>query len=91
MRVVINLNFSTLSIVHAIWKTLFFEIAPVLECEDTLYVVREPNFENCLDFISVAPLFEKVIFVSDQNDLTSAIRKFMLDMPTSGSFQNKSL
>ena len=37
--------------------------------------------------IFVAPLCEKVIFVSDKNYMTSAIRKFTLDMPSPGSFQ----
>ena len=37
-------------------------------------IVWEPNSENCSDFISAAP--------------TSAIRKFMLDMPSPGISQN---
>ena len=51
-------------------------------------LVLEPNSENCLDLIFVAPPCEKVIFVSDENFITSAIRKFMLDMQSPGSFQN---
>ena len=35
----------------------------------------EPSSENCLDSISVVPLCEKVVFVSDKNYLTSAIRR----------------
>ena len=41
----------------------------------------EPNSDNCLDFIFVAPPCEKVIFSSDKNYIIPAIRKFMLDMP----------
>ena len=51
-------------------------------------IVREPNSENCLDFIFVARPCEKVIIVPDANYITSEIRKFMLDMPSPGSFQN---
>ena len=51
-------------------------------------LVREPNSENCLDLIFSAPPCEKVITVADTNYITSAIRKFMLDMPGPGSFQN---
>ena len=32
---------------------------------------------------------EKIIIVPDRNYITSAIRKFMLDMPSPGSFQIK--
>ena len=48
-------------------------------------IVREPN---CLDLIFAASPYEKVIIVPDTNYITSAIRKFMLDMPSPGSFQN---
>ena len=51
-------------------------------------IVWEPNSENCLDLIFAASPCEKVIIVSDTNYITSAIRKFMLDMPSPGSFQN---
>ena len=34
------------------------------------------------------PGCEKAIFVSDKNYITSVIRKFMSDVPSSGSFQN---
>ena len=51
-------------------------------------IVREPNCENCLDFISVASPCEKIIFASDGNYMTYTIRRFMLDMPNPGSFQN---
>ena len=51
-------------------------------------IVREPNFERCLDLIFAASPCEKVIIVADTNHITSAIRKFMLDMPSPGSFQN---
>ena len=50
--------------------------------------VWEPNSEDFLDLIFVAPPCEKVIFVSDKNYITSAIKKFMLDMPSPGSSQN---
>ena len=52
------------------------------------YIVWEPNSENCLDSIFVAPTYEKVIFVSDDNCITSAVRNFMLDVSSLGSFQN---
>ena len=45
----------------------------------------EPNSENCSDFIFVAPPCEKVVFESDKNYITTAIRKFTLDMPSPGS------
>ena len=51
-------------------------------------LVQEANSENCLDFIFAAPLCKKVIIVPDTNYITSAIRKFLLDMPSPGSFQN---
>ena len=54
-------------------------------------LVQEPNSENCLDFIFAAPLCEKVAFVSHENYVTSKIRKFMLDMPSTGSLHNKGL
>ena len=50
-------------------------------------IVREPNSEYCLDLIFAAPPCENVIIVPDTNHIT-AIRKFMLDMPTTGIFQN---
>ena len=53
---------------------------------DTL--VREPNSENFSGLIFKAPPCEKVIIVPDTNYITSAIRKFMLDIPVAGSFQN---
>ena len=51
-------------------------------------IVWEPNSENFLNLIFVAPPCEKVIFVYDESYITSAIRKFMLDMPSPGSSQN---
>ena len=51
-------------------------------------VVREPNSEDCLDLIFVASPCEKVIIVPDTNYITSAIRQFMLDMSSPGSYQN---
>ena len=51
-------------------------------------IVWEPNSENCLNLIFVAPPCEKVIFVCDESYITSTIRKFMLDMPSPGSSQN---
>ena len=56
--------------------------------KNTPEIVGEPNSENCLDVIFAAPVCEKVIIVPDTNYITSAIRKFMLDMPSPGSFQN---
>ena len=51
-------------------------------------LVLEPNSENCLDLIFAAPPCENVIVVPNTNYITSAIRKFMLNMPSPGSFQN---
>ena len=51
-------------------------------------IVREPNSENCLDLILAAPPCDKVINVPDTNYITSATRKFMLDMPSPGNSQN---
>ena len=51
-------------------------------------IVWEPNSENCLDLIFVVPPCEKVIFLLDKSYITSAVRKFMLDMPSPGSSQN---
>ena len=53
-----------------------------------MIIVREPNSENCFDLIFAARPCEKVIPVQDTNYIISAIRKFMLDMPSPGSFQN---
>ena len=50
-------------------------------------VVWERNSENCLDLSFASPPCEKVIIVPDTNYITSAIRKFMWDMPSPGSFQ----
>ena len=44
--------------------------------------------KNYLDLIFVEPLCEKVIFASVENYITPAVRKFMLDMSSPGSFQN---
>ena len=54
----------------------------------SVFIVLEPNSEDCLDLIFAAPPCEKVIIVPDTNYITSAIRKFMLDMPSSGSLHN---
>ena len=51
-------------------------------------LVQEPNSENCLDLMFAAPPCEKLIIVPDANQITSGIRKFVLDMPGPGSFQN---
>ena len=57
-----------------------------LSLERTLYIfVREPNSENCLDLIFAVLPCEKV---ADTNYITSAIRKFMLDMQSLGNFRN---
>ena len=48
----------------------------------------EPNSENCLDLIFVAPPCDKVLIVPDTKCITFAIRTFMLDVPSPGSFQN---
>ena len=46
------------------------------------------DWEKYFDLTFVALPCDKVIFVFDKNYITSAIRKFMLDMPSPGSFQN---
>ena len=51
-------------------------------------LVREPNSGSCLDLIFAAPPCEKVIIVPDTNYITSAIRKFLLDMPSPDKLQN---
>ena len=51
-------------------------------------LVNGPNSKNCLDLIFVASPYAKVIFLSDTNYITFAIRKFVLDMPSPGRFQN---
>ena len=50
-------------------------------------LVRELNSENCLHLIFASPPCEKVIIVPDTNYITSAIRKFLLDMPSPGSLK----
>ena len=62
-------------------------LSKILFTDDTL-ITREPTSENCLDFIFAAFLCEKVIIVPDTNYITSAITKFMLDMPSPGSLKN---
>ena len=54
-------------------------------------IVQKPNSDNCLDLIFVASPYEKVIFMSDTKSVTAAIRNFMMDMPSPGSFRNISL
>ena len=67
----------------------FLPMPPASSIKDqSKLLVREPNSENCLDLIFAAPPCEKVIIVKDTNYITSAIRKFRLDMPSLGSFQN---
>ena len=44
-----------------------------------------------VDLIFIASICGKLIFVPYTNYITSAIRKFMLDIPIPGSFQNKGL
>ena len=54
---------------------------------DFLLIALESNPENCLDLIFVeSPV--KINFVSVKTFITSAIRKFMLEMPSPGSFQS---
>ena len=53
-------------------------------------IVPESNSENCLNVIFVASPCEKVIFVSDEEYVTSAIRNFMLDMVASKIWAFKS-
>ena len=60
-------------------------------CVHFLPIFKGPNSENCLDLIFAAPPCEKVIIVPDTNYIISAIRKFMLDMPSPGRFQNIAL
>ena len=67
-------------------------VSPSLTCYSLEFLnagtlVREPNSENCLDFIFAAPPCEKVITIPDTNYIISATRKFTLDIPNSGSFQ----
>ena len=50
-------------------------------------IVWEPNSQNCLDLIFVASTCQKAI-IRHHVQPTSAVRKFMLDMPNPGSFQN---
>ena len=72
---------------HFWWVTTSYKV-----WNPPLYtIVKEPNAENCLDLISAAPPCEKFIIVPDTNCIISAIRKFMLDMPSPGSFQNLGL
>ena len=65
------------------------EIKPIIS-ETRLYwsYNRELESEDCLDLNFAAPPCEKVTFVPDTNNITSAIRKFRLDMQSPGSFQN---
>ena len=51
-------------------------------------IVRESNHENGLDLILVRYLSEKAVIVPDTNCITSAVRKFMLDMPGPSSSQD---
>ena len=51
-------------------------------------IVRESDSENYLDLIFAAPPYKKVIILPDTNYIISAIRKFMLDVPSPGSSQN---
>ena len=51
-------------------------------------IIREQNNKSCLDLIFAVHPCEKLISASDENYIISAIRKFMLDMPRPGSFQN---
>ena len=44
--------------------------------------------ENCLDLNFAAFPCQKVSFASDTNYITSAIKKFMLDLSSHGTFQN---
>ena len=73
------LNMNIFLIYFTVW--LIFIVAALL-------LVREPNSENCLDLIFAAPPCEKVIIVPETNHITSAIRKFLLDMLSPGKFQN---
>ena len=53
-----------------------------------MLLVQEPNSENYLDSVFVVSPSEKVLILPDTNYITSAIRKFMLDMQSPGKFQN---
>ena len=55
---------------------------------DTDIKVQEPNSEDCVDFTFSGTSCERVAFVFDKKFITSAIKKFMLDMSSPGSFQN---
>ena len=48
-------------------------------------LVQEPNYEKCLDLVFAASPCEKVIIVPNKNFITSAIIKFMLDLPSPGT------
>ena len=52
------------------------------------FLVRQSNSGNCLDLVFATPPCEKVIIIPVTNYITSTIRKFMLDMPSPGNFQN---
>ena len=60
-------------------------IYAIIVCYEYAEHIWEPNSENCLNLILVAPC-EKVIFVSDESYITSAIKKIMLDMTSPGSY-----
>ena len=51
-------------------------------------IVWEPNSENCLDLTFAVPPCKKVIIVPYVNYITYAVRKFMSDMQSAGSFQH---
>ena len=46
----------------------------IIVCNEYAEHIWEPNSENCLNLILVAPC-EKVIFVSDESYIKSAIKK----------------
>ena len=57
-----------------------------ISCIFLLEFLQGPNSENCLVLVFCKKM--RVIFASDEKYITYAIRKFMLDMPSPGRFQN---
>ena len=66
-------------------------VQPLQSMSEESHLVREPSSENSLDFIFAATPCEQINIVPDTNCISSAIRKFMLDMPSPGIFQNIAL
>ena len=54
-------------------------------------IIRELNSENSLDLIFGPSPGEKVVILTDTHCIIYANRKFVLDMPSDGSFQDTGL